>query len=364
MKKGFKPLVVKHTVEDVPVWEPDENGEMVHVYSKIVISGPGLPGIDYPYEDSSLPTVLQKYSLADLLSVSIEKPKKLWGNYWQSGQLCIMAGDMGVGKSTLAIQLAKALAVGTGLLDKENEMPPQKVLFVGFELSARDVAMRYGSGDVAENFMCANLNADAFASGRSTAGERLINQLGGMVDETGAEVVIIDQPDRLHLTPGMWNYFMLKLNELKVRKGLSILLTLNNKPRNLSKAPTVGSIYKSNLLAPHADSIITVAPHCRTEGLRYIKILKNNGGPLALNTLPDVFEIVLQNDCFLLQPRGNEQEEKVLLPTAAERRNTKIMKAERMWREGMELKAIAEAMELPERTVRRWVYVRGLLSEI
>ncbi|UPT68714.1 MAG: hypothetical protein M0D57_08865 [Sphingobacteriales bacterium JAD_PAG50586_3] len=133
------------------------------------------------------------------------------------------------------------------------------MLFIGFELGAADMRMRYGEGEVSENFFYANISADAFASGRATLGERLVASLDEMVAETNAEVVIIDQPDRMHLQPAMWNYFMLKLNEMKVQKGISILITLNNKPRNLSKAPTISSFYKSNLLAPHADSIICLS---------------------------------------------------------------------------------------------------------
>ncbi|UPT68443.1 MAG: helix-turn-helix domain-containing protein [Sphingobacteriales bacterium JAD_PAG50586_3] len=234
-------------------------------------------------------------------------------------------------------------------------------------MSGADMRMRYGSGEVSENLFYANLNADAFATGRATLGERLVTLLDDMVKETGAEVVIIDQPDRMHLQPAMWNYFMLKLNALKVQQGVSILITLNNKPRNLSKAPTISSLYKSNLLAPHADSIVCIANHCRQEGKRYIKLLKNTALPLGENALVEVLEIGLQNNEILLQPPtilsvqvcGTEQEEKVLQPTATERRNARMILAEEMRCQGMSFRDIAIAMELPERTVRSWVSFIG-----
>jgi hypothetical protein len=186
-------------------------------------------------------------------------------------------------------------------------------------------------------------------------GERLVKSLDKMVEETDAQILIIDQPDRMYLQPAMWNYFMLKLNELKVLRGLSILLTLNNKPRNLSKAPTISSMYRSSLLSPHADSIVCIANHCRAEGKRYLKQLKNIGGPIVQNTHPEVLEIGLQNNNIYLQPCGVEREENVLLPTATERRNARMMEAEGMRRQGMGFREIAERMELPERTVRSWV---------
>jgi hypothetical protein len=407
MKLPFNPPVVKHDIQFIKTMEPNAQGEMVE--KRIVrISGPPLPGIEIPYNDPNLPNLLQRYSLTEVLNKPTKQPEKLWGNYWQTGQLCILAGDMGTGKSTVAIRLARAVAEGQPFLgqrenESENEeithpVTPQachlrpdeslhpfgrasqegikrKVLFIGFELSGADMRMRYGDGEVSENLFYANLNADAFATGRATLGERLVNALDDMVAETEAQVVIIDQPDRMHLQPAMWNYFMLKLNALKVQQGVSILITLNNKPRNLSKAPTISSLYKSNLLAPNADSIVCIANHCRQEGKRYIKLLKNTSQPLGENTLPEVLEIVVknnypdihrrdaQNSHFLLQPPtilsvqacGTEREEKVLLPTATERRNARMISAEEMRRQGMSYRDIASAMELPERTVRSWV---------
>ena len=463
MKRPFNPPTVKHDISVRPRMVPDENGNLVEKGCIVNISGPGLPGIHYPYEDVSLPSILQLQNLNDLFAMEPEAPVKLWGDYWQSGQLYLLTGDMGVGKSTLAISLGRAIAEGHPFLDQRNsssqhpslsrylsgpspkveglekintpsprdsyrdrgtptdatvstvsptlggeftdlEMthpvtllachPSQeginpddkcrdagaKVLFVGFELGARDMMMRYGGGEVSGNFVYANLNADAFGEGRANVGERLVKSLDKMVEETEASVLIIDQPDRMYLQPAMWNYFMLKLNELKVLRGLSILLTLNNKPRNLSKAPTISSMYRSNLLAPHADSIVCIANHCRAEGKRYLKQLKNTGGPMVQNTHLEVVEIGLQktttdDECqgaqkaqIILQPPtilsvqacGFEREEKVLLPTATERRNRRMIEAEEMRRQGMGFREIADRMELPERTVRSWV---GFIKE-
>lgn len=354
MRKDVHYPTVKHDITVTDIMIPNSSGELIEG-CRINISGPGLPGIHYPAPDPDAPQVLQRYSLTDLLkNADVERPK-LWGDYWQQGQLCLLTGDMGTGKSTLALQVGKALAMGNSLLGRANNSKSQNVLYIGFELSGPDLLQRYGAPVISDNFMYANLNSDAFAPGRGAAGNHLLTQLDTMLDETGAEVLIIDQPDRLHLQPAMWNYFMLKLNTLKVKKGLSILITLNNKPRNISKAPTVGSMYKSSLLAPHADSIISVANHGRTDGLRYIKILKNNGCHIEENAPVTVFKIVLQNRCFLLQPCGLQPEGKVQPLTAAQRRSATMIKAEDMRRAGYTFKEIADELELPERTIRSWV---------
>ncbi|UPT68715.1 MAG: AAA family ATPase [Sphingobacteriales bacterium JAD_PAG50586_3] len=119
MKKPFNPPTVKHDIQLIKTMEPNAKGEMVEKHI-VRVTGPGLPGIDYPYKDPSVPDVLKRYSLTDELNKPIKPPEKLWGNYWQTGQLCILAGDMGTGKSTVAIRLAKSLSLTPGPSPKER----------------------------------------------------------------------------------------------------------------------------------------------------------------------------------------------------------------------------------------------------
>ncbi|UPT68713.1 MAG: hypothetical protein M0D57_08860 [Sphingobacteriales bacterium JAD_PAG50586_3] len=105
--------------------------------------------------------------------------------------------------------------------------------------------------------------------------------------------------------------------------------------------------------------LYALANHCRQEGKRYLKSLKNTALPLGENTLVEVLEIGLQNNEILLQLCGTEREEKVLMPTATERRNTLMITAEEMRYNGMSFRDIAQQMELPERTVRSWVSFIG-----
>jgi hypothetical protein len=423
MKNPANYPTVKHNISLHPRMVPDENGELVQKGSIIRIEGPGLPGIHYDYEDPSLPQLLTVKPIAELLKKPAMPRRKLWGDYWHAGQLCLLTGDMGVGKTTVGLQLARAIAEGhngltpdpspkergeiesgnereRGEIERVNERerdgveithpvtaepchPSQeginknkvgeKVVFMGFELAGEDLTSRLGGGEVNENFIYANI---AGGVKQQDMAERLPKSIEKLLSETDAKVLIIDQPDRLHFTPAAWNLFMLKLNEVKVQRGVSILLILNNKPRNLSKPPTISSMYRSNQLAPHADSIVCIANHGRKEGKRYLKLLKNTRLPLPAENAPvEVFEIGIQNvhpddKCrdaqnvqIILQPPtilsvqacGEEDGEKVVQLSPLAKRNKLMMDAEDYRYAGMSFREIAVKMELPERTVRRWV---------
>jgi hypothetical protein len=114
---------------------------------------------------------------------------------------------------------------------------------------------------------------------------------------------------------------------------------------------------------------VCIANHGREEGKRYLKLLKNTRLPLPAENAPvEVFEIGVQNVQILLQPPtilslqacGEEDGEKVVQLSPLAKRNKLMMEAEDYRYTGMSFREIAVKMELPERTVRRWVgFIKG-----
>lgn len=83
---------------------------------------------------------------------SQQNPEKLFGDFWYEGEVAILFGDTGKGKSLLAIQIADQIArghVGTGSGSDGvlglTATKPQKVLYFDFELNQSQFAARYSA---------------------------------------------------------------------------------------------------------------------------------------------------------------------------------------------------------------------------
>ncbi|UPT68048.1 MAG: AAA family ATPase [Sphingobacteriales bacterium JAD_PAG50586_3] len=69
------------------------------------------------------------------------KAPPLWRNYWSEGELCVLAGDTGAGKTLLSVTIAKEIAKGC------ETIAPRKVLYIGHDYDTRGFAERYGKSD-------------------------------------------------------------------------------------------------------------------------------------------------------------------------------------------------------------------------
>jgi hypothetical protein len=216
--------------------------------------------------------------------------------------------------------------------------------------------VRFGS-DIPENFTWVGLNAEGeMPPDFKNKTEWLLQNFTTTIADTDANVVIVDQPDRLSLSPQKWLVFLSNLKSIMRKKGLSVMLIVSNKPRHIGRPCGLNNIPKGNILIPEADSIVMLAQNNRHAEGRYLKVLKNRNRRQADDLeLVDVLSIN-ENDGYLdVEYFGTEPEKHMLPPNAAERKNRLIMKAEKLWDEGLCYMEIAERMELPEGLVKRWL---------
>src|ERR1700744_1348057 len=70
-------------------------------------------------------------------------PKMLFGGFWHQGELCILFADTNAGKSVLGVQIGDSIArhrqIGPFPLEAEKAI----VLYVDFELTAKQFQLRY-----------------------------------------------------------------------------------------------------------------------------------------------------------------------------------------------------------------------------
>jgi KaiC/GvpD/RAD55 family RecA-like ATPase len=358
----------------------------------------------------------------------------LWGNYWHEREFCVMVGDTGVGKSLFAIKVGKMLAkpMHNSECKIQNVMPmqpnpspspnakregdeekggipindtpspfqgtppmlggelkntspsqsegtpflkgdPKKVLYIDFELDAEEFWVRYGDEAGIENFYWAGFNANGqLPQTVESQTEWLLGSLEKHIVETGAEVLIIDQIDRVQIPIGKRVDFLFKLKALTRKYKLSTMLVVNTRARNFSKEVGLQHVYHSRLYVPMADSVIAIAADYNDELCRYIKPLKLRNRPLDYKAELECYSVI--DDCerivgekrslagdfvsgtkLSLLFTAMRVEEDLLKPSKTKQKEQQIMRAEAMRRDGMTYEYIADNMQVPMITVKRWV---------
>src|SRR5689334_13515586 len=68
-------------------------------------------------------------------------PKMLFGEFWLEGELAVLAGDSGAGKSILGMQIAESIARGQAIEPLAMTAKAQKVLYLDLKLSPKQFEM-------------------------------------------------------------------------------------------------------------------------------------------------------------------------------------------------------------------------------
>lgn len=93
--------------------------------------------------------MLESHPVSDWLTYAqhYEPSTQLFGPFWRRGEIAVLFGGTGTGKSALAAQIGESLARGRVLAPfdpAESEgRGPQRVIYVDFELRAYQFALRY-----------------------------------------------------------------------------------------------------------------------------------------------------------------------------------------------------------------------------
>ncbi|XWN35591.1 MAG: AAA family ATPase [Roseivirga sp.] len=125
-------------------------------------------------------------------------PKKLFSEFWLEGELCMLFADTNVGKSILAVQLAQSISSGEAIAGFELEATPQRVLYVDFELSDKQLEARYSAEfsdhyEFSSDFLRAELEAAVELGEEEGRFEQLLyRSLEEALERHQVQVLIID----------------------------------------------------------------------------------------------------------------------------------------------------------------------------
>lgn len=194
---------------------------------------------------------------------------KLFGNLFIEGELCILAGDNGAGKSILAMLIAEAISSGKkDLLGLIIESGFTKVLFYDLELSDRQFQSRVNGHIFHPNFLFAQY-----------AGETLsFTEINQTVEATGAKVLIIDNLTALSekntIDPDAALKVIRGLNSIKRELSVSILVIAHTPKIPPGTDLTTNQISGSKKLTDLCDSAFFLGKSNQGQHIRYIKQVK------------------------------------------------------------------------------------------
>ncbi len=221
-------------------------------------------------------------------AAALPQPKRLIGGLWREGELAIMFGGQGLGKSVLATQIADAVSLGRGFGPFETEAAAQQVIYLDLKLTAKQFAMRYAGEEndpsygFAEGLQRIHVNLDAeLPAGCRSFSDYLVRAITQLVEQTGAKALVVDNITHLMRSNDVVRDvlpLMRELNRLKRSRGLSILVVAQSKKLARSRYISIDDLQSARILGNFADSIFAIGDGGRGGAERYIKHLKSRSG--------------------------------------------------------------------------------------
>jgi hypothetical protein len=222
-------------------------------------------------------------------------PKRLFGDLWLEGELCIAFGETGKGKTILAVQAGESIATGQSISPFKLEAEPQVVMYLDFELSDKQFEGRYSEKNLddkfhvnhyrfSQNFLRAVINPYCEKVSRFRTFEEYLNfSIECQIEKSNAKILIVDNITWLRSETEKAKDalpLMKELNNLKKKFHLSILALAHTPKRDSSKPLTVKDLQGSAMLSNFADSIFAIGASSKDERLRYIKQIKSRSTEL------------------------------------------------------------------------------------
>jgi hypothetical protein len=301
-------------------------------------------------------------------------PKQLFDDLWREGELAILFGDTGKGKSALAVQIGESIARGRPFFPFGMTAKPRNVLLLDFEMSEKQIEMRY-SADPEPNSKGRLKRKYSFSKRfhrvvvrpeilYRESGEPLENVLRELLHplivKTGASVLIIDNITHLKRTAESYREtvpLMKELQRLRRRFGLSILVIAHTRKRDAKRGIAINDLQSAGMLSKGVDNIFAIGQSRRHSAERYIKHIKpRNAEALYDASHVPVFRLGKIGGNFLGFEFTGFSNEKAML---AEPKDSDVWplieQVKRMHDEGTPIRTIADKLGISKTAAHRYL---------
>ena len=197
----------------------------------------------------------------------LKPPEKLFDEFWREGELALLFGPQGKGKSVLAVQVAEAIARGKAIDGFEMSEKRHKVLYVDLRLSNKQFGWRY-SNEGRQYKLSENLYRD-----RPPLDKPLCEWLREKIKKSGFRVVVIDDLSAVRMTfDGTRETLKLmrELKQLKDELDVSVLVIASSQEQRKGELISESHMLRSRVLCDAADSVFAIGVHAGNPTFRYL----------------------------------------------------------------------------------------------
>ncbi len=315
-------------------------------------------------ERKSVRTALQRLEDAK----NLPEIQKMFDVFLHSGELAILFGDTGIGKSILAVAIADAVSRGVGLLTLENQYEACNVIYYDFELSDKQFQKRYSDNkgtmhQFSNNLYTDNVDFTELVIDRNNRFEQvLLEKIKTDIIDVDAKLIIIDNITFLSAQTSsdvqVAMELMKLLKQLKTDLGITILVLAHTPKMPNHQSLTINHLAGSKQLSNFADTVFAVGVSSADCGYRYIKQVKPSRSGEHKYDASNVLK------CELLRNEADETlltfqfiefcDETSLLAPAAEEYELKAEAC--LWqKKGLTIREIARQLNVSKSKVGRWL---------
>ena len=271
--------------------------------------------------------------------------------FFENEMTLVFAGT-GVGKTIFALQVANYISL------------TDKVLYLDLELSDVQFRARYSDNftndfQFNDNLYIVNYQRRFSIPEDSNYDQFFLDSLKGLLAETGAKVVVIDNMTRLISADTdkaqSAKPLMDKLNDMKFDFGLTMILLEHSRKTDSTNPITINDLQGSKMKVNFADAVICIGVSARDKSLRYVKQLKVRSSELDFDENNVIIYELTQKDSFLqfvFNDYGTEMEH--LKAQSETDRDSVIAKVKDLLSEGKTQRYVANELGIAVGTVNKY----------
>lgn len=220
----------------------------------------------------------------------VKAAKKIFTTLWRTGEVALLCGAPGVGKSMFAVRLAEAIARGTSHLLTEEylhirspegglapALDPSRVFYIDLQRTASQFNERFPDVTIERRHL--DWDSFDFRDNDSIRAARVQSSIRKVIDE-GAEVVILDDISLGGINIGRPNGPLRTLRTLKMfaaEHGTSFLVIAGSRPHKRPRPASLSDVAFRHI-AEQADSVFCLSASTYGPAFRYICHLRSTSG--------------------------------------------------------------------------------------